>query len=311
MQLSKKRNSQIILLCAGIFITFLFVAIKMRDNLFLRAVKHGDAGQVFLMLRLGANPKPAIPFLPELIYADKLEVVAELLKQDIDIREPRIIHAAVAKENLRITKRLLALGADPNANWNGTTPLTNTGAGVEMTQTLLDAGVPVNARGYDNVTALIRASSQCQTESVHLLLARGADVNLRTNSDISALESVLTSGIFFYQPSDYDDFKKNRLRQKLTSYLQERSFDWRLKTQKERLEIVPMLIKAGADVNQQNKDGTTPLMRSIYGLPEMTKLLLEMGADVTIRDNKNRDAITVAKELRRDDIIPLLKRRSK
>jgi ankyrin repeat protein len=55
------------------------------------------------------------------------------------------------------------------------------------------------------------------------------------------------------------------------------------KGEKERTEIVKMLIKAGADVNARGRIGQTPIFYAIK-TPEAVKLLVAAGADINARD---------------------------
>lgn len=65
-------------------------------------------------------------------------------------------------------------------------------------------------------------------------------------------------------------------------------------------EIIHCLIKAGADCNIQNKDGTTPLIdAAVTGNVIKMKLLLAAGADPRIKDKAGRTALNYA-HLRND-----------
>lgn len=56
-------------------------------------------------------------------------------------------------------------------------------------------------------------------------------------------------------------------------------------------EMAGMLIKAGADINFQNKDGSTALhLASFFCRPEIVSLLLKNGADKSIKNNFNSTA---------------------
>lgn len=53
-----------------------------------------------------------------------------------------------------------------------------------------------------------------------------------------------------------------------------------------KIEIATLLLKKGANINQKDKHGVTPLMRAAeHGHEEMAKLLIKHGADVNLVDN--------------------------
>ncbi|WP_343288773.1 ankyrin repeat domain-containing protein [Wolbachia endosymbiont of Encarsia formosa] len=54
------------------------------------------------------------------------------------------------------------------------------------------------------------------------------------------------------------------------------------------LEVVKALLKAGADVNKQNRCGEIPLHRAVHGSLEVVKALLKAGADVNSQDIHGR-----------------------
>lgn len=67
--------------------------------------------------------------------------------------------------------------------------------------------------------------------------------------------------------------------------------------------LVDFLLKHGADVNAQDKDGWTALMEATcVGNKEIIELLLNNGADVSIEDNEGGTVFDVAK----DDILDFL-----
>lgn len=63
--------------------------------------------------------------------------------------------------------------------------------------------------------------------------------------------------------------------------------------QAETMNEVEMLV-AGADVNAQDKNGRTALMRAVVKRSKAICKLLELGADVNARDNSGRTALTFA-----------------
>lgn len=60
-------------------------------------------------------------------------------------------------------------------------------------------------------------------------------------------------------------------------------------------QVVKYLACYGADINKQDYDGRTCLMRSVYH-PNLCKFLLKRGADVNAKDIKNRTALHFAIE---------------
>ncbi len=80
------------------------------------------------------------------------------------------------------------------------------------------------------------------------------------------------------------------------------------KTMGEWLEVARLLIAAGADVNQANDDGLTPLMSAVgFDNTALVKLLLSAGADSKPHDKSGRTALDFAKHNRSDEIIQMLR----
>ena len=108
-----------------------------------------------------------------------------------------ILTYAIYWSPLRFIEELLAIGADPNGHDNdGFPPLlaalckTHPQPGskhrsdvVDVMARLLDAGADPNQRGLNDWTALHMAVHETNVEAVRLLLARGADRELRTRID--------------------------------------------------------------------------------------------------------------------------------
>ena len=62
-----------------------------------------------------------------------------------------------------------------------------------------------------------------------------------------------------------------------------------------KVEIAEQLIKAGADVDGKNKDGTTPLHQAAFmGQSEIARILLQNGADVDARDDNGETPLNYA-----------------
>lgn len=143
-------------------------------------------------------------------------------------------------------KRALANGADVNFKLRGITPLmrASTWAHKDIVQLLLAKGADVNAKSNSGSTALIYASmanpTANQREVVQLLLANGADVNAKSEDGWTALMDASARG---------------------------------------NLEVVQLLLAKGADVNAKNKNGETALYwASEQGYRKVKELLIKAGA---------------------------------
>jgi len=76
-----------------------------------------------------------------------------------------------------------------------------------------------------------------------------------------------------------------------------------------RLDIVKLLIEAGADINIKNNYGVTSLMlASEGGYKEIVKLLIEASADINAKNIFGDTALMYAYENNHKEIIDLLKR---
>jgi ankyrin repeat protein len=74
-------------------------------------------------------------------------------------------------------------------------------------------------------------------------------------------------------------------------------------------EAVKLLLSKGADVNKAKKDGDTPLTIASYeGHTEIVKLLLAKGADINKVDKDGETALYVASEGNRFDIVEMLRK---
>ena len=180
---------------------------------------------------------------------------------------------------------LLAAGADVNMKDKkyGKPPLNYAAeSGIEeCLKILIDAGADVNAMGrhssmstwlysVDNQTALMCAVRCGFTNSVNMLLAAGATVNIRNDDGTNALHF---AAFFSY------------------------------------CEVVKILLKAGADVNAKNSCGVTALyLASCHGHHGCMDMLLEKGANVNITDEFGHSALHIwwyRNSYKRDMLSPL------
>ena len=116
---------------------------------------------------------------------------------------------------------------------------------------LLENGADVNAANLHGETALILAATQYEPDAVRLLLAKGPNVNSKTDRGRTALMQAIDG------PKEFDN-------EHHVVYSP---------------AIAKVLIDAGADVNARDNDGNTPLSLALgRGYAEMAAALQQAGA---------------------------------
>lgn len=170
----------------------------------------------------------------------------------------RLLRAA-ASADLPEIRRLLAAGApiDTRDGQGRTALLLTVDANrVEIAKTLLDAGASVNAQAKNLDTPWLLAGARGRTEIIELMLPRMPDLTIRNRFGGNALIPAC---------------------------------------ERAHVEAVPLLLKAGVDVNHVNNLGWTCLLEIVIlgdGGPrhqEVTRLILAAGADPNLAD---KDGVT-------------------
>jgi ankyrin repeat protein len=136
---------------------------------------------------------------------------------------------------------------------------------IGIVRLLLDYNVNFNDPDPD--TPLMAAAEMGQLQPVQILLQVGANVNLHNDDEGGFTALMLAANAVF----------------------QERMNDY--------VEIVRLLLQAGADKDDQNEEGVTPLMLAVAeGNAEIVQILLDAEADMDIQDNDGNTALTIAQE---------------
>ena len=253
----------------------------------LVAAAHNTSGDdlVKLLVQHGANVNAAGPdgVTPLMAAASHYgHAACELLiahGAKVDARDARgdtaLMMAAGAaddsmEERFHLLERLLSLGADPNAQgYLGVMPLMlaarrASGRAIEL---LMDRGADANAADQAGRTVLMIAVRQGAPAIVDYLLRHKADVNARDRSGRSVLLVAIDAPEHF-------------------SYEHQEIYD---------PETVRMLIEQGGPINAASQYGDTPLLAALRRhYWNVVELLLQHGADVTVRDRSGKTAVELA-----------------
>ena len=222
----------------------------------MEAVKGGHAETMKLLLAAGADVKA--------VHRTGEQALMMAARQ-------RSYRTPATEPNPEIMQLLLAHGADPNAKgeWGETALMfANTAAKVKL---LAANGADLEARDKEGKTALMKAASRGDVGTAAALVESGANVNAVDSKGSNALLYSLN-------------------RENLAHG------DERGTLPARRLDIAKRLLLAKSlDVNAQNNDGETALMRAVrLEDVETIKSLLARGADATRSDVFGDTAVTLA-----------------
>lgn len=230
------------------------------------------------------------------------------------------LHSAVQLGRLDIVDLLLRHGADHRrTKKNGATPFIIAGirGDVRLLRRFLSAGANVNECDLNGFTAFMEAAEYGRVEALRFLFDKGADVNLRreTTEDkrrlkkggATALMSAAEKGhtealsILLNDMGAEVDARDNMGRNALIRAL--------LKSNCKNVEeITRLLLDHGADGNVRGEGGKTPLMAAVErkhkGLVEM--LLSQGDINIDDTDNEGKTALQFAVELKEKEIVQLL-----
>ena len=273
------------------------------DERLLAAVIAGDAAEAEKLLNDGADPdfvsSDGYSALPSAAGAGQVEIVQLLLEAGADVNRTMdgsapdgdpftdasaLLHAASHGE-LDVVELLLANGADPNKaeTQEGDVPLHHAVwlpyGNIEIVNALLENGAKVDVRrtASDGMTPLHWAAIAGWPEATEALIQAGADINLQDlQHDRTPLHWVI-----YNAPAS------------------------------SQIEMMHLLLDAGADVNLASYGGVTPLMaaireRFLIGLAEQVTLLLEAGADPDLQDDFGDAALHYAVRESKKEAVELL-----
>ncbi|XP_063079601.1 ankyrin repeat and SOCS box protein 2-like [Engraulis encrasicolus] len=258
------------------------------------AVERKTTACVNLLLEAGGDPNIANRLGETAVYKaceeDNEEILKALLKAGgnasrTNIERTSPLHEVAGHKNLNMCKLLVEAGAKVWAlDSYGIEPLFTAAqcGAVEVLDYLINTGGHINTQANDGATALYEASKNGHVECVRLLLSERADVNRTTKSELTPLHVATRNGHLNVVLLLLGRTTKGTIKRCGISPLH-------LAVDRNRDEILELLIKEGFDVNQELSPSystmyedrrTTALYFAVWGgNVEAASMLLEAGAD--------------------------------
>lgn len=197
---------------------------------------------------------------------------------------------ALGNDNILEVKQFLDSGAEVNvANTQGMTPIMGAQS-VQVAQLLLERGANPKAIDTDGGSVIHYAVTQSNApELIHLFASKGVDPNLRGWEKVPA---IFIASDFFYETKAFQQPINTGNESNMSS----------------PKDVLKALVDVGADLNATDNYGNTLLMdATVQNNAEMVKLLLELGADKSIKKvGSNTTAKDIAYDMGRRYIFQLL-----
>ena len=264
------------------------------------AAAAGAAGQTASAVAAVAVAPDGTTALHEAVRRNDLKTVDALIKRGADVKAATrygvtAMSLAATNGNAAILRRLLDAGADPHsATPGGETALmtaARTGS-IDAVRLLVDRGANVNARTADRAqTALMWAVTENHPDIVRLLVATGADVKART---------AVTIPKGAYVPARAGGASGNGIvRQRALPTADGGMTPLLFAVRDGNVAMTRLLLELGADINQSSGNHTSPLLIALLnGQVALATELIERGADVNAADDYHRGPLFAAIELR-------------
>ena len=212
----------------------------------------------------------------------------------------RLIEALEAN-SLEKVRQALTDGADiNNRGVHGETPLIKSILcdDPRIFRLLLERGADVNISTMSGYSPLTFACLQNNFEYVRNILAYPADISSKTEEGWTPLLVASTNSSIFYDNMDHPFYKK------LIEIVYKYS---KFHPDYNPARIVSLLLKSGANPNESNMFGTTPLMAAAsMANYDIVRELLEHKAAVDLRDTEGKTALMYAVTSTIDELIDSL-----
>ena len=245
-----------------------------------------------------------------------------LLKQHANVNAAEAdgttaLHWAVLARDAEAARLLIRAGADVNrANRYGITSLSlaATNGDAAMIDILIAAGADANAALPDGESVLMTAARTGDASSVKALLAHGAKVDATENTlgqtalmwaasenHADAVNALITAGADVNKRSaalNFPPFKWGVVGMVSTNLPKGSWTPLMYAARQNATKAARALVKAGADVNAVDPEGTTPLLLAILNAHyDMAAALLELGANANQADQAGMGPLYAAVDM--------------
>lgn len=177
-------------------------------------------------------------------------------------------------------------------------------------ESLIGFGVDVNVVSHDHFTPLMDAARMGNLPGVKTLIRHGASVNHRANASYGLSTNALLEAVKQGHLEVVSALIEANARVNTVDHNQQSALAMACRLSKyAHVDIIKRLLSAGAEVNSQDKWGITPLMRIIQaenGTLELVMILLDHGADLSMRDINGHTALQYAMLHEKPDILGIL-----
>ena len=263
---------QVLLLCLALQLTNSSRVPRDQDEL--------EPGFLAVDQTLQNNPSwltPGLKKLVSLLKRGQRGAVQALLNEDTSINLSHGLFFAAQLGDAAMVEELVARGAEvgvAEVTLGDTALMVASQLGhTEVVRTLLEAGAPTQSQDIYGLTALHKAANRGRLEVVKVLLAASADPNLQSELGNTPLNN-------------------------------------RLHNLPEALELTKTLLGAGADPNLPDYSQRTALHNAAtVGRLEVVKVLVEAGAEVEARDRHGDTARGLASDFGHREVESFLGRR--
>lgn len=283
------------------------------------ASKNGDFDYIKFMVKTGRDDDTTC-YLNTMLHITckygHVDIVRYLVERGSDINalnayDDTPLHFACENGIMELVTCLLEHGANVNAvNMDGKTPLhiaCEYGAKIDVIEYLIMKGAIVNVKDYEENTPLHWACSH-NLDTVKCLVEHGANVNERNYVDDPPL--YFACGYYHDDIIRYllDNGAKLYLEDRICRYHEDKheyndKIERECMTLEQLIMIRMILVKKGANVNEIDGYGQTLLHHACRSEDyDLIKKVVDLGADVEVKDETGEIAFDLLEEKMRNDI---------